>query len=155
MVLEIEDFSFHLRKINAIKISHQKDKLKKEVFKEKKTKRLLQEVAIHLKKKEIKEQDKILELRVDYRVPSISKSGIEIDAEFIGLISLNEPLEIEGEEDIIKSPQFQAFLDKILAPKIFKELDKILSSLFNSMNVEYEFMCQKIKEDTCEIKNPS
>lgn len=155
MVLEMEDFSFHLRKINAIKIHHEKDKPKKEVSKKKKTKRLLQEVAIHLKQKEIQEQDKKLELRVDYRIPSISKSDVEIDAEFIGSISLNEPLEIEDEEDLEKSPRFKEFLDKILAPKIFKELDKILSPLFNSMNVEYESMSQKIKEGTCESENPS
>lgn len=153
MGLEMEDFSLQLRKINAIKIYHEKDESKIEVSKEEKTKRLLHEVGIHIKKKDI--QDKKLQLKVIYRVPSASESNVEIDAEFIGSISLNEPLDNKGEEDFEKSPRFKEFLDKILTPKIFKELDNILSPLYNSMNVEYQSMYKKIGEDACEIEYPS
>lgn len=155
MDLKIEGFSFELRKINAMKI-HCQNKESTESDKntsEDKPKRPLHEVGIHLKQKD--KDDGKIQLNVLYRVPSIAEAGIEIDAEFIGSISLNETIDIKSKEEVEKSPQFREFADKILVPKILKELDNMLSPLYYSMNVKYESMSQKTNEDACGFETPS
>lgn len=156
MDLKIEGFSFELRKINAIKIHCQKKESTesdKNISEEDKSKGLLHEIGIHLKQKD--KGDGKIQLNVLYRVPSIADAGIEIDAEFIGSISLNEPIDIKSKEEVEKSPQFREFTDKILLPKILKELDKMLSPLYYNMNVKYESMSQKTNGDACEVENHS
>lgn len=153
MVLKMEDFSLELRKINAIKIQHQQDDSIKNVLDYEKSKKLLHEIGVHLRQKD--KEDKKLQLYVIYRVPSISELDVEIDAEFIGSISLNEPIDIENKEDSEQSHVIKQFTDEVLLPKIVKELDRMLSPLYNSMRIEYKFMSLKKEGDVCEIENHS
>lgn len=146
---EINEFKLELRKISAMKI----DCLQKETTEESVSKKTESEketcpsnISIGLKQE--KDMEKI-ELFVYYKIPSISDFNLEIDAEFYGLISLNEPLDIENIDD--DSALFKEFMKNVIIPKVNKELDKKLLPVFRSMNVKYDSLFKKSGEDSVEV----
>lgn len=148
--LEIDNFSFELRKINAIKISRQPEESKENISEEKRSKEksFPAEIKVAFEQKQDKGEINLYAL---FTIPSHAEYDLEIDAEFKGLISLKEPFDIQKEEE--DSPIIEEFLRKKVLPKITKEMDKVLFPIFRNMNVKYECLFKKPSEDIRESKN--
>lgn len=147
--LEIENISFELRKINAIKISGQSEESKKNISEKKlKEKSMPAEIKFAFEQKQDKGKINLYAL---YTIPSHAEYDLEIDAEFKGLIFLKEPFDIEKEQK--DSPIMNEFIRKKVLPKITNEMDKVLFPIFKNMNVKYECLFKKPREDIGESKN--
>lgn len=144
--LEIDDFSFELRKINAIKTGCQMKKSKEIEHNEKIKDSLPSEMSIAFKQKQDKKK---IDISSYYRIPSISEFDLEIDAEFVGLISLKEPFDIEKEEE--DSTLMKELIEGKILPKVTKEMDKALLPIFRNMNIKYESLVKKSEEDSREF----
>jgi len=80
ITLEIENFDFELRKINAIKISRQKEESKEHIS-EKKSDETSDHVEIKAAFVQKQDMEEIM-LYVSYKIPSFAEYDFEIDAEF-------------------------------------------------------------------------
>lgn len=147
VALEIENFIFELRKINAIKIGQQQEELKENTSEE-----MSNPVEIKAAFEQKQDKEKI-KLYVSYSIPSIAEYDFEIDAEFNGLISLKEPFDLKKEYK--DSPIVDEFIRKKILPKISKEVDRILFPIFKNMNVKYEQLIKKSDEEYIESKDNS
>lgn len=149
MVIEIDTFNFELRKIIAIK-NKNNNKNSNRVNKQKKSEKnsFPSEINVFFKQKKDKNT---LEFSAFYKIPSILEYGLEIDAEFIGTILLKESFDIDKEKK--DSSIFKDFLNSKVFPKIFKDMDNILSPIFKNMNVKYNSIAKEIEKDLCEFEN--
>lgn len=148
---EINEFKLELRKINAIKIDclqkkSTEEKVSKKTESEKEKETCPSNISIALKQE--KDIEKI-ELFVYYRIPSITNFNLEIDAEFYGLISLNESIDIDKID--ADSTRFKDFMENVIVPKVKKELDKNLIPVFRSMNVKYDSLFEKLGDESIEV----
>jgi len=143
--VEIDNFSFELRKINAIKIGQRSEESKENISKEKS---VPAEIRVAFEQKQDKEK---IKLYAYYKIPSIAEYDLEIDAEFNGLISLKQPFDLEKEEK--GSPIVDEFIRKKIMPKISKEMDRILLPIFRNMNVKYEHLVKKSGDESIESKD--
>ncbi|KAB2947809.1 MAG: hypothetical protein MPEBLZ_04333 [Candidatus Methanoperedens nitroreducens] len=144
--LEIDDFSFGLRKINAIKTDFQMKKSEEKEHDENVKKSLPSEMSIAFKQKQDKNK---IEISSYYRIPSIAEYDLEIDAEFTGLISLKEPFDIEKEDE--DSTLMKELIEGKILPKLTKEMDKALNPIFRTMNIKYKSLFNKSEEDSLEF----
>jgi len=144
--LEIDEFSFELRKINAIKTGCQIKKNEEKEHDEDVKKSIPSEMSIAFKQKQDKNK---IEISSYYRIPSIAEYDLEIDAEFTGLISLKEPFDIEKEEE--DSTLMKELIEGKILPKVTKEMDKALLPIFRNMNIKYESLLNKSDEDSREF----
>lgn len=143
---EIENIILELRKISAIKINRIQKKDTEENISEKtqdEDESSPSEISIAIKQGQDKKK---IELFTTYRIPSIADFELEMDAEFVGFVSLKQALEIENIE-IEKNPSILIeLMKKDIFPKVFMELDKILLPIFQSMGVKYEKLVEKTGE---------
>ena len=136
-MIDINDFYIGLRKINAIRIHKREDKIQI------KEENLGQPINIGIM---VDNDKKKIWINAFYKLSSIKEIDIEIDIEFAGHADLNMSFDTEGAEDITKSQQFKNFVDTTLAPKILKELDKILYKVYDIMNAEYKTILKQDHE---------
>jgi hypothetical protein len=148
--LEIDNLSFELRKINAIKIRRQPEESEENISEEKQSKEESFPAEIRVGIRQKKDKRKV-ELYALYTIPSLTEYNLEIDAEFNGLITLKEPFDTEKEDE--DSPLIKEFIEKKILPKITREIDKALLPIFRNMNVKYECIAKKSSEDISETKN--
>lgn len=129
--MKIENVHLSLKKIDAIYVGENKvtnqdsdDESKND------------SINVHLNTGFKQNDDKKkIEFFVMYKVPSVESNNIVVDAEFMGLVTLTEPFDLDAlPEETESSPNSIA---NELVPPIFKEVNKILMPLFKSMGVKY------------------
>lgn len=132
----IENISFELRRINAVKIKKITQNDSNEKISDENSDETQYKHTLNVDLSQSSENKKKFQVFLFYRIPSIQEYDILIDAEFFAKIILKEPFDLgtipEDEEEEI----FSDFTDMFM-PKIFKEIDKILNPLFKSMNAKY------------------
>lgn len=132
MFPELDDFSFELRKINAIKINRQKEKSKEGNASEENDSHPA-EISVSIKQDQDKKK---IDLYVYYKTPLIAETMVEVDADFFGVIHLKEPFDIENDEN--DSPIMDKFTKESILPRVAKGIDKTLLPIFKNMNAKYK-----------------
>ena len=138
--IQIKKMEMILRKINAIKTID--DKLQSSNNTKLADDNPDEDSYQHSLTVELRQSDdnKIIEVILFYRIPSIQNFEFEMDAEFFGTIFLKEPYDIhaifkENEVDT-ENKDFSNLTDKFM-PFMLKEIDKILIPLLKSFDVNY------------------
>lgn len=130
-IMIIENVHLTLKKIDAIYVGGNKvtnqdsgDESKKD------------SINVHLNTGFKQNDDKKkIDFFVMYKVPSVESHNIVVDAEFVGLVTLKEPFDLDT---LPEETEFSSnSVTTELVPPIFKEVNKILMPLFKSMGVEY------------------
>lgn len=134
--IEIENISFELRKINAIKIRKITRNDSNEKMNDEKSNEPHYKHNLTVDLTQSSDNKKKFEVFLFYRIPSIQEYDILIDAEFFAEILLKEPFDLEAISEDEDEDNFSNLADKFM-PRLFKEIDKILSPIFKSMNAKY------------------
>ena len=143
---ELDDFSFELRKINAIKINRRMEKSKTgDVSEENDTHPA--EISVSIKQQQDKKK---IDLYVYYKTPLIAEAEVEVDADFMGVAYLKEPFDIE--EDKKLSLIMDIFINESIMPRVAKGLDKTLLQIFKNMGVKYKSHTEKAGGDSTGTK---
>lgn len=71
---------------------------------------------------------------VEYIVPSYMDLGIEITADFAGIIHFEDPFDLESNSS---EKEKKDKLGEVAVPLIMKEVDNILKPIYESMNLQY------------------
>lgn len=132
MFPELDDFSFELRKINAIKINRQTEKSNEDNTSEENDSPPA-DISVSIKQNQDKKK---IYLYVFYKTPLIAETIVEVDADFFGTIILKEPYDIEN--DGKDSSIMNEFTKKSILPRVAKGIDKTLVPIFKNMNARYK-----------------
>lgn len=129
--MKIENVHLNLKKIDAIYIGENKITNEGSDNDSKKD-----SINVHLNTGfRQNENKKEIEFFVMYKVPSVENHNIVVDAEFVGLVTLKEPFDLDALPEETDSSSNSGANE--LVPPIFKEVNKILMPLFKSMGVKY------------------
>lgn len=144
MFPELDDFSFELRKINAIKINRQTEKSKEDNAAEENDSHPA-DISVSIKQDQDKKK---IDLYVYYKTPLIAETIVEVDADFFGTILLKEPYDIEN--DGRDSSTMSEFTKESILPRVAKGIDKTLIPIFKNMNAKYKLRTENTGGDSPE-----
>lgn len=134
--IEIENISFELRKINAIKIRKITQNDSNEKMSDEKSNERHFKHNLNVDLTQSSDNKKKFEAFLFYRIPPIQEYDILIDAEFFAEILLKESFDLEAIPEDEEDDNFSNFADMFM-PRLLKEIDKILNPIFKSMNAKY------------------